>query len=85
MSLAVSFGNFVFVRVAQIHTALEPELANAYKGRGNVYFQQGAFADAIAECDRASAISPLYADAFHDRALAYSYLGEHELAKADID
>lgn len=49
----------------------DQELAVAYHSRGNAYLEQHELDKAIADYDRAIALSADYADAFYDRAQAY--------------
>jgi len=62
--------------------ALRPELGEIYASRGNVYFFQNNFEDALAQYDRgiAAGMKKLHA-AHYDRGLALEQLGRIEEAK----
>lgn len=58
----------------------------AHVNRGNVHYKSGRFGDAIADYDRAVALSGgKLAVVFYNRALAYKANGDQSAARADID
>ena len=56
--------------------ALDPQDAEAYAIRGNVYFDKGDYDRAIADYDEAIALDPQYASAYYNRGNAYSDKGD---------
>ncbi len=59
------------------------ERAKAYYDRGNIWFDQQNYTEAIADYDRALALDPSMSRAFHNRGLAYAMLKEYDAALRD--
>ncbi len=57
--------------------------ARAYYDRGNIWFEQQNYTEAIADYDRALALDPSMSRAFHNRGLAYALLKEYDAALRD--
>ena len=57
--------------------------ARAYYDRGNIWFDQQNYTEAIADYDRALALDPSLSRAFHNRGLAYALLKEYDTALRD--
>ncbi|ABU56709.1 tetratricopeptide repeat protein [Roseiflexus castenholzii] len=57
--------------------------ARAYYDRGNIWFEQQNYIEAIADYDRALALDPSMSRAFHNRGLAYALLKEYDAALRD--
>ncbi|MCS6938129.1 MAG: tetratricopeptide repeat protein, partial [Roseiflexus sp.] len=57
--------------------------ARAYYDRGNIWFDQQNYTEAIADYDRALALDPSMSRAFHNRGLAYAMLKEYDAALRD--
>ena len=57
--------------------------ATAYYERGNVWFDQQNYTEAIADYDRALALDPSLSRAVHNRGLAYALLGDDNAALRD--
>ncbi len=66
-------------------TASEPKDAREFVGRGWAFVQQGQFAKAIADLDKAIVLDPTSAVAFQDRSIAHSLFGQLDQAKADAE
>ncbi|MGW4228427.1 tetratricopeptide repeat protein [Streptomyces sp. NPDC004980] len=64
--------------------AMDPDLARAHEGRGEMYRAQGRYADAVVSCTRALEIDPLSDGAVGTRGDAYRSLGRHDEALADF-
>jgi Flp pilus assembly protein TadD len=63
---------------------LDPTLANAYNGRGDVYYEQEDYDKAISEYNEAIRLDPTLADAYDGRGNAYRKLGKKDKASADL-
>ena len=50
---------------------MNPDFSIAYYNRGSAYIDTGEYDRAIADFDRALALSPKNADVYYDRGLAY--------------
>jgi hypothetical protein len=57
--------------------------ARAYYDRGNIWFDQQNYTEAIADYDRALALDPSLSRAVHNRGLAYALLGDDNAALRD--
>ena len=57
----------------------------AYFSRGNFYYAEGRFNEAISDFDRAIKINPGFFFAYHNRAVAYIKKGDYERAVRDLD
>lgn len=60
--------------------ALDPKLAEAHLQLGNLYSDQGKYAESIPEYERARDLSPDLADVHYRLGQAYSHTGQKELA-----
>ena len=63
--------------------ALEPDNANIYDDRGNVWRDRGRFDRAVEDYDKAIALSPGFAFAFYNRSQAHYLAGRFKEALAD--
>ena len=63
---------------------LQPDLAEAFSNRGNVYRKKGQFDRAIEEYDKALHFEPDNAQVFANRGLAYEKKGEAIQALRDF-
>ena len=59
---------------------MNPEEANAYVNRGNVYTDKGYFDAAIQDCTKAIELNPENANAYVNRGVAYYYKDEFDTA-----
>ena len=50
---------------------LKPDFAEVYNNRGFAYYGRGAFAEAVADYDKAIEPKPDYAEAYYNRGVAY--------------
>ena len=64
---------------------LNPNLANAYTGRGWCYFYQREFGQALADFDRALQLDPKDGAAYNGRGSTYMGLEKYEQALSDFD
>ena len=55
------------------------------RGRASVYYNQGKYDKAVADCSEAIKIDPRYALAYQSRSRAYEKLGQLDQAKADYE
>lgn len=62
---------------------LDPNLAAAYTGRGEVYRGQGQFNQALADLNRALELNPFLLSAYETRALIYTQQNNYNAAIAD--
>lgn len=80
-------------RIQLLTAAIEqnPDNANLYNSRGWYYFQQGAYAESIADYTRVEELGIEMIDGFYQptvyyvRGLAYAQLGESKSAIADLE
>jgi tetratricopeptide (TPR) repeat protein len=63
---------------------VNPQSADAYNQRGDVYVSLGSFDEGIADFTAAIALDPENSDTWYQRAKAHAAKGEHELAVADF-
>jgi tetratricopeptide (TPR) repeat protein len=63
---------------------IQPECADAYVGRGQVYFKQKNYKQAIAEYRQALQLAPDNAAAYYYRGEAHDRLGNEHNAKQDF-
>lgn len=63
---------------------LNPQNAEAYFNRGNVYDELGDYKQAVTDYNKAIKLNPIYADAYLNRGFAYNNLGKLNKAVADI-
>jgi len=61
-----------------------PNLAEAFKDRGNAYFGNGQYDRAIDDYDQAIRLNPNFAAAFYDRGLAHVHNGRPDRAIEDF-
>jgi lipopolysaccharide biosynthesis regulator YciM len=66
-------------------TELEPKLAEAYLQLGNLFSDQGKYADAIPEYERALQENADLADAHYRLGQAYVHTGQKEQAQQHLD
>ncbi len=64
---------------------MQPDLAEAFSNRGNVYRKKGRFDRAIKDYDEAIRFKPDNAQVFADRGLAYEKKGEPNQALLDFE
>ncbi|MBM3236667.1 tetratricopeptide repeat protein [Candidatus Poribacteria bacterium] len=64
---------------------LNPNLADAYGNRGNVYRDKQEYDRAIQDYDKVIAINPNLAEAYNNRGIAYKDKGLYDLAIQDYD
>ena len=64
---------------------LNPDLAEAYKNRGNAYGAKGDHDRAIQDYDKAIVLKPDYATTYYNRGVAYGAKGDHDHAIQDYD
>ncbi|MDR2638528.1 MAG: tetratricopeptide repeat protein [Helicobacteraceae bacterium] len=65
--------------------ALSPDLKEAYRLRGDIYAELGAYKKAIADYDRAIKLDDGYIRAYAKRGDAYYHIGAYKKAIADYD
>src|SRR6185437_1345847 len=65
--------------------AVKPDFTDAVVARGNVFYQMGRHADALAEYERALAMEPDFAYGFNNRGNALIELNRHAEALTDYD
>ena len=63
---------------------LNPQLAEAYNNRGNIYNSSGEHDLAIIDYNKAIALNSNHADTYHNRGLAYGEKGDFEFAIVDF-
>ena len=63
----------------------DPQDADAYNLRGNVYRDLSQHERAIQDYNEAIRLDPGFADAYKNRALAYTVLGNHVDAEKDVE
>jgi len=66
-------------------SSLPGQITMLYLFRAQVYAEQGKFAEAVDDCDRAERYHPECAEVFSVRALARAHLGEMDRALADCN
>jgi serine/threonine protein kinase/tetratricopeptide (TPR) repeat protein len=66
-------------------TRLKPDYAEAYNGRGEVYFKLKQYDKAVSDYDEAIRIKSDFAEAYSNRAFAYTRVGQFEKAIADCN
>ena len=64
---------------------LNPNFADAYSNRGNLYADQGKPDLALADYNKAIALNPNDAEAYYNRGLLYYNQGKPELALSDYN
>ena len=64
---------------------LNPNHADAYYKRGDVYDEMGEYGKAIADYNKAIELDPNHALAYYNRGCAYGEIGEYEKAIADYN
>jgi lipoprotein NlpI len=64
---------------------LDPNYAEAYDDRGNVYYKSGNNAQALSDFDRAIALRPGFALAYSNRGYVHYVTGDLDQALADLD
>ena len=63
---------------------LNPNYAESYNNRGNVYYDLGQKIYAIQDYSKAIKLNPNYAEAYYNRGVYYENLGQKKEAKADF-
>ncbi len=63
---------------------LNPQFAEAYKSRGNMYVRKNELEKALADYDTAVKLNPRYAEAYSNRGSVRSELGDEEGALSDF-
>ncbi|MDE5077346.1 MAG: tetratricopeptide repeat protein, partial [Trichodesmium sp. St2_bin6] len=64
---------------------INSEFANAYKNRGNTYYNQGEYDLAINDYNQAIKINSEYPTTYYDRGLIYKATGNIEKAISDFE
>jgi tetratricopeptide (TPR) repeat protein len=87
VGISIIFQQPVRQAISDFDRAIEinPEYANAFKGRGVAYGKLGNLRQAISDFDRAIEIDPDYAMAYYNRGVIYGWLGHHSQAISDFD
>jgi tetratricopeptide (TPR) repeat protein len=57
-----------------------PDFAEAWNRRAVLYYMQGRYRQAIADCDRVIQLNPIHFGALHGLGLCYAALGEYRAA-----
>jgi tetratricopeptide (TPR) repeat protein len=64
---------------------LDPQLARAYDGRGDVYYEQNDYKRALAEYNRAIELDPQFARAYYNSGFVYYMQKKYKLALANFN
>jgi len=86
MSKILSAWFIIILFAASCDKIQQPKLdsAEAYKKRGNAYYEKGQYDKAISDYSKAIELNPRYANAYNNRGNVYDEKGLHDKAISDL-